>query len=174
MDFKASISRSRFFAFVLLVLALSSHGAFGQAISGNLVGTVVDPSGAAINSAEVQALKIDTAIATTTNRLTVKASGFRAVAQQVEVTLNKTGTLNVTLLPGAVTETVEVSGTAVVLDTTTAQLQSNYNDVLASELGLASIGNTGAGVLDLSMLSPRVANAGGLGDGTGPSIGGLR
>lgn len=191
MERRASVSRSGFSALVLLVAVLTVHGAFGQAISGNLVGTVIDSSGAFVNNAEVQALKIDSGLATTTKtsnageyrfenlpvgayRVTVKASGFRAVVQQVEVTLNKTGTLNVTLSPGAATETVEVLGTAVPLDTTTAQLQSNYNDLLASQLGLASLGNTGAGVLDLSMLSPGVANAGGLGSGTGPSIGGQR
>ena len=52
----------------------------------------------------------------------MKASGFKAVTQQVEVVLNQTGTLNVTLTPGATSETIEVSGVAAVIDTTSAQI----------------------------------------------------
>ena len=41
--------------------------------------------------------------------------------------LNQTGTLNVTLTPGAASETIEVSGVAATIDTTSAQIQTNYN-----------------------------------------------
>src|SRR6476646_1547876 len=126
---------------LLALLAVSSSAAYGQAISGDLVGTVVDSSGAAVATATVNATNLATGVATntTTNgtggyhlenllvgsyRIMVRAEGFRPVVQQVDIVLNKTGTLNVTLTPGATSETIEVSGVAAIIDTTTAQLQS--------------------------------------------------
>ena len=47
------------------------------------------------------------------------------MTQQVDMVLNQTGTLNVTFSPGAATETVEVSGVATVLDTSSAQISSS-------------------------------------------------
>ena len=79
-----------------------------------------------------------------------------------------------TLTPGATSETIEVSGVAAVIDTTTAQLQSTYNDRLSQDLGIASAGGLGAGVLNLSLLSPGVSQASSLGTGSGPSVGGQR
>ena len=176
---------------LLALVAVSSSGAYAQAISGDLVGTVVDSSGAAVPSATVNAANLATGIVTTTRsngtggyrlenlpvgsyRITFIAEGFRPIVQQVEVVLNKTGTLNATLTPGATSETIEVSGVAAVIDTTTAQLQSTYNDRLSQDLGIASAGGLGAGVLNLSLLSPGVSQASSLGTGSGPSVGGQR
>ena len=139
---------SKFRAFVtglalLSLMALGSGLAYGQAISGNLVGTVVDSSSAVVTNASVAATNLGTGLTTTTTtgstggyrfenlpvgtyKITVKASGFRTVTQQAEVELNKTGTVNVTLSPGAATETVEVSGEAPIIDTSTAQLGTTY------------------------------------------------
>ena len=173
------------------LIAVSSSGAYGQAISGDLVGTVVDSSGAAVAGATVNATNLATGVVTNTAtngtggyhlenlpvgnyRITVTAGGFRPIVQQVEVVLNKTGTLNATLTPGATSETIEVSGVAAVIDTTTAQLQSTYNDRLSQDLGIAAAGGTGAGVLNLSLLSPGVAQSSAMGAGSGPSVGGQR
>ena len=57
------------------------------------------------------------------------------------------------------------------IDTTTAQVQSTYETKQASDLPSASIGQ---GVLNLSLLSAGVASSGGVGVGTGPSVGGQR
>jgi hypothetical protein len=176
---------------LLSLLALSIGLAYGQAISGNLVGTVLDSSGAAVANAEVTATNVGTAqiipgrtnntgefrfdnLPIGTYKITVKASGFRTTTEQAEVQLNKTGTVNVSLSPGAATETVEVSGEAPIIDTTTAQLGTTFNDRFSQDLGLTSTGGTGGGVLNLSLLSPGVTNASALGDGMGPSIGGQR
>jgi hypothetical protein len=173
------------------LLALSVGLAYGQAISGNLVGTVWDSSGAAVANAEVTATNLGTAqlIPSRTNntgefrfenlpigtyKITVKATGFRTTTEQAEVQLNKTGTVNVSLAPGAATETVEVSGEAPIIDTTTAQLGTTFDSRLSTDLGLTSAGGSGAGVLNLSLLSPGVTNATAMGDGVGPSIGGQR
>jgi hypothetical protein len=188
------VSKLKIFAFVLALLSLMALGsglAFGQAISGSIVGTVVDSSSAVVTNASVEAFNVGTGATVTsktsgtggyrfenlpvgTYRVTVKASGFKAVTQQVDVVLNQTGTLNVTLSPGAATETIEVSGTAAILDTSSAQISSSYNERYSKDLGITSAGGTGAGVLNLSLLSPGVTQASALGLGVGPSVGGQR
>ena len=188
------VSKLKIFAFGLALLSLMALGtglAFGQAISGSIVGTVVDSSAAVVTNASVEALNVGTGATVTTRtggtggyrlenlpvgtyRVTVKASGFKAVTQQVDVVLNQTGTLNVTLSPGAATETIEVSGTAAILDTSSAQISSSYNERYSQDLGITSAGGVGAGVLNLSLLSPGVAQASSMGLGTGPSVGGQR
>jgi hypothetical protein len=173
------------------LLTLSAGVAYGQAISGNVVGTVVDSTGAAVANADVSATNLGTAVVTSTNTggtgsyrfdnlpvgaytITVKASGFRATVVQVEVLLNHTGTVNATLTPGATNETVEVSGVAPTVDTSTAQLGTTYTDLYSQNLGITGTGGQGAGVLNLSLLNPGVTNANALGDGAGPSVGGQR
>jgi hypothetical protein len=165
---------------LLSLVAVASSGAYGQAISGNLVGTVVDSSSAVVANASVEATKIDTGITTTTTtgntgayrfenlpvgtyRIIVKSSGFKTAIQQVDVVLNQTGTLNITMTLGATSETIEVSGVAATIDTTSAQLQTTYDSRFSQDLGISSAGGTGAGVLNLS-----------LGIGVGPSVGGQR
>jgi hypothetical protein len=190
----SAVSKLKAFTFVLALLSLMALGsglAFGQAISGNLVGTVVDSSSAVVTNASVEATNLGTGATTEartgstggyrfdnlpagTYKITVKASGFRTTSQQAEVQLNQTGTVNVTLSPGAATETVEVSGEAPIIDTSTAQLGTTYTSQYASSLGLTGTGGQGGGVLNLSLLNPGVTNANAMGDGTGPSVGGLR
>ncbi len=176
---------------LLGLIAVSASGAYAQAISGALVGTVVDSSGAAVASASVNCTNLGTGttITTATNgtggyhlenlpvgtyRITVMASGFRPIVQQVDVVLNKTGTLNATLTPGATSETIEVSGVAATIDTSSAQIQTNYDTRFSQDLGITSTGGTGAGVLNLSLLSPGVSQSSSLGLGAGPSVGGQR
>ena len=83
---------------LLGLIAVTASGAFAQAISGALVGTVVDSSGAAVAGASVNATNLGTGttINTATNgtggyhlenlpvgtyRITVTASGFRPIVQ---------------------------------------------------------------------------------------------
>src|SRR6185437_1626774 len=94
--------------------------------------------------------------------------------QQVDIVLNQTGTLNVTLTPGATSETIEVSGVAATIDTTSPQLQTTYDEKFAQDLAVTSAGGLGAGVLNLSLLSPGVTQSSSLGLGAGPSVGGQR
>jgi hypothetical protein len=176
---------------LLALIAVNSIDAYGQAISGNLVGTVIDSSTAVVANASVEAMKIDTGVVTTTStsntgayrfenlpvgtyRIVVKNSGFKTAIQQVDVVLNQTGTLNFTLALGATSETIEVSGVAATIDTTSAQLQTNYDTRFSQDLGLTATGGTGAGVLNLSLLSPGVTQSSSLGLGVGPSVGGQR
>jgi hypothetical protein len=173
---------------LVCLIALPSVNLLGQAISGNLVGSVSDSTGAAVANADVEATNVGTNVTSkaTTNgsgeyridnlipgsyRVTAKSTGFKTISQTVDVQLNRTGTLNLTLVPGSASETVEVSGAPPLIDTTTAQLGTTYEQVAVQSIPTASIG---LGVINLSLLQAGVGSSGGLGAGTGPSIGGMR
>jgi len=188
---KTSVRIVRSFGFVLALLCLLGLGAvvaFGQAIDGNVVGTVTDASGAAVVGAEVTATNVATNVTAVgktngageyrfdhllvgTYRISVKMTGLKSISEQVDVEVSKTSTRNLSLQPGAVSETVEVSGTPPTIDTTTAQIQATYETRETQDLPTASVG---LGVLNLSLLQAGVSSTGGLGAGTGPSIGGQR
>ena len=188
----------RIFAFALALVALVALGAgaaYGQAITGNVVGTVADSSGAAVVNADISIVNVATGVGASnkTNgtgeyrfdnllagsyKVTVRSSGFRSTAVSVEVRLNTTSTANVKLEPGASTETVEVSGEAPIIDTTTTQLQNTFEGKTLQDLPIANLGvatnGQNLGVINLSLLDAGVGSTGGLGAGTGPSISGQR
>ena len=178
------------FLVLAIVLGLVFVGqTSAQVISGDLVGTVFDKTGAAVPGASVEAVNAETGVkysaqaddtgvyrfnnlpvgvynvsAWSANFAKTTVSGFR-------VELNKTSTLGITLeIKGAVTS-IEVSGAAVALDTTTATVSNTFEERLSSDLPAAT---TGSGVLNLSLLSSGVASSGGVGAGSGPSVGGQR
>jgi hypothetical protein len=170
------------------LLAISSGLAYGQAIDGNVVGTIVDSQGAAVAGADVTATNVATGVVATaktngageyrfdhlligTYRISAKMTGFKTISEQVDVQLNLTATRNLTLSPGSTTETIEVSGTPPTIDTTTSQLQNTYESKLIADSAAASVGS---GVINLSLLDAGVASSGGIGVGSGPSVSGQR
>lgn len=181
----------RLLAFMLSLLglvALSASLAYGQAIDGNIVGTVVDSQGAVVVGADVTATHVATNVVSTTKtngvgeyhfdhlpvglyKITARMTGFKAITEQVEVELNKTGTRNMNLTPGATSETIEVSGVPPTIDTTTSQLETTYVPTQLQDLPSATVGS---GVLNLSLLQAGVGSSGGVGAGSGPSVGGQR
>src|SRR5580700_6713048 len=192
---EASVNQNchRLFVFsCMAILALSLTivvAVSAQVISADLVGTVLDKTGAAVPRATVEAVNSETGVKYETqanengeyrfNNLpvgTYSVSGFSSsfattTINNFQLELNKTSTLQITLeIKGTVTS-IEVSGAAPALDTTTAQITSTFDQKLAADLPVASV--TG-GVLNLSLLSAGVATGGGIGAGTGPSIGGQR
>jgi hypothetical protein len=110
---------------LFLTVTLNCASAFAQAISGNLRGTVVDPSGAAVSGAAVEAVNLATNQRVTTStrsfgdylfsdlpagtyKITVSAPNFRTVTlDNIPVDINKTGTTNVKLEIGSSSTTVE-------------------------------------------------------------------
>jgi hypothetical protein len=160
-----------------------------QIISGDLVGTILDKTGAVVPGASVEALNVATGakyvtkasdlgeyrisnLPVGTYNVSASSPSFATtVINGFNVELNKTSSLAITLdIKGAVT-TVEVSGVAPSLDTTTAQLSSTFEDKQLADLPSAS---SGSGVLNLSLLGSGVATSGGVGVGSGPSVGGQR
>ena len=171
------------------VICLLAASLFGQATDGNLVGTITDASGAVIPGAQVKITNRATNIQTLSTSsasgeyrfnnipvgsydLSVTATGFGAMMEGgLAVELNKTVTVNISLQVGAVSQTLDVIEAPAAIDTTTAQVQSSFTAQQAKELPASSVGS---GVLNLSLLSAGVASSGGLGYGTGPSVGGQR
>src|SRR5262249_15710731 len=180
-------------AFACTLMFLATPG-FGQAIDGSLVGTVVDASGSAVPNVTINLENMATGVKSSakTNaageyrfnnvligryRLTASATGFTSTSlANVAVELNKTSTANLTLPVGSVSTTVEVSEAASTMDTTTAQVQSNFDSRMSQDLPMSSTDVPGRnqGALNLSLLSAGVASSGGVGVGNGPSVGGQR
>jgi outer membrane receptor protein involved in Fe transport len=114
--------------------------ASGQLANAAINGTVQDNSGGVIPDATVvlhnNAQNVDRSVTTNgvgyyvildiipgSYNLSVSKSGF-SVAQQTDITLvvNQTATINITLTPGVVSQTVNVQATAVALQASTAEL----------------------------------------------------
>jgi hypothetical protein len=159
-----------------------------QAVSGDLTGRISDASGAVVPNATVEAVNLGTSqkITTTTNsngeyrftnmpvghyKLTASGNGLSGGYADVKVDLNKTATANITAAVGAASTTVEVVSQAATIDTTTANIQTNYDSKQSESLPTASVG---LGVLNLSLLQAGVGSSGGVGAGTGPSVSGQR
>src|SRR5262245_5573027 len=119
----------------ILVGTLLSGTALGQAQDGNLVGSVLDSTGAAIPNAMVEVENIATGVKNTTTaddtgfyrfnnllignyKVTASAAGLAAGGREVLVELNKTTTANVTLAVGGVTTEVDVIDGQAILETT--------------------------------------------------------
>ncbi len=182
------------FAKVFLIAALlgtiSSGNVFGQAADGNLVGAVLDATGAVIGSAAVEAENSATGVKATTKsdesgfyrfnnllvgkyKVTASAPGFTAVTREIVVELNRTTTANLSMAVSGVTTEVSVTEAPPLIDTTTAIVANNYSTQLVTELPLAANPVAG-GVYNLSLTGAGVASSGGIGVGFGPSVGGQR
>ena len=123
-----------------LLSAFVTVGAVAQQITGSIAGTVTDAQGAVVPSATVQATNLDTGFfrSTTTGddgayrieylpigkySVAVEAQGFKKFLQQnLVLAVDETQTLNAMLAVGASSETVTVSATPPLVDTTTATL----------------------------------------------------
>src|ERR1700733_10325998 len=176
----------------LTIWLTAIHQLNAQVISGDLVGTILDQTGAVVPGARVEATKTDTGVNYETranetgeyrlNNLPVGTYSVSASAPNfatstingTSIELNKTSTLQITLEVKGTITSVEVSGAPATLDTTTAQLQSTFEAKDLGDSALTVSGGLGSGVLNLSLLSAGVATSGGVGVGTGPSVGGQR
>jgi hypothetical protein len=123
---------------VLLLLSLSTVVVWGQESRATLAGTVTDPQGALVPGANVEAKNMQTNVVSTTvtsgagvysisalnpgqYEITVSAAGFKSSVQSnVELRVGARRQLDFKLEVGAVSETVEVTGEAPLLETGTA------------------------------------------------------
>ena len=176
---------------VLAALIFLPVASFAQLVSGNLTGTIYDPTGAIVPNATVVVHNDATGVENTatstsageyhvvnlpagTYTVTVTAPGFAKVELKgVQVELNITATANATLQVGKAAATIEVTEAAAAIDTTTAQLQNTYASQQMMDLPSAGFSN-GSGVINLSLLAAGVSTAGAVGVGVGPSVGGQR
>ena len=167
---------------------------YGQATDSIIVGTIVDASGSAIAGARVAATNKDTNVryGTVSNsegdyrlnnipvgayEVTAAATGFTSASViGVQLELNRTATVNLSMAVGSVSTEVVVSESAAPIDTSTSQLQSTFGSDIARDMPGAGISKAinGPGIYNLSLNGAGVAMAGGIGIGTGPSVGGQR
>jgi len=172
---------------------LSAHG---QATTGGIRGVVTDQNGAVVSGGKVTLTRKSTGGTQTveTNSsgqyeftnlqpaddyaISVEAQNFKNVSlTDVRVSVNQTTDLPVQLAPGLVTEIVTVTaGGAELVDTTSANLSKAFSSRQVVELAQTTAGPAGspAGVNNLALLAPNVSSSGGVGVGTGGSVGGQR
>ena len=184
------------FLWVMLFAVSCVISAYGQATTGSIRGVVNDQNGAVVSGAKVTLTRKSTGGTQTaetnssgqfdfTNLLpaddysvSVEAPNFKTAAlTDVKVSVNQSTDLPVQLLPGQVTETVTVTAGGVELvDTTSANLSKAFSSRQVVELAQTTAGPAGspAGVNNLALLAPNVTSSGGVGVGTGGSVGGQR
>jgi hypothetical protein len=165
-----------------------------QVTTGNVRGIVQDPTGAVLAGVKVTITNKQTNVTATTQssgqgeyrfndllpgeyNLTVEAQGFKTLSLNgVRVELNQTTDVPTQVQIGATSEVVEVAaGGTELVDTSTTTLSKGFNDRQAVELAQTNIGGAfGGGVNNLALIAPNVSSSGGVGVGTGGSVGGQR
>lgn len=139
---------------LIAILACASI-AYGQAGGASLNGQVTDTSGAAVTGAQISARNVDTNLAQIaisddqgqykisplppgSYSITIKKQGFETYVQAgIVLTVNQAATLNtITLKPGAVQETVNVTANAELLNTTSAEMSTMVNEAAVVQLPL--------------------------------------
>src|SRR6266404_8099805 len=142
--------RTPWLALPFLLLAIASV-LFGQASDGNLVGAVIDSSGAAIVNASVELSNTQTGIKSTsktdaqgvyrfnnilvgTYTLLTSMTGFANTSvKNIAVEANVTATVNVTMQIGATSSSVTVVESAPPIDTTTAHVSTTFTSQRSEE-----------------------------------------
>jgi len=140
---------------VSLVLLFSSF-AFAQRDLGTITGTVTDPSGAAVPGATITITNVGTgesatvqttatgdyarpALATGTYTVSSEAAGFRRASEQnVVVTAGSRIGVPFVMQVGQITETVEVTGQATLVQDESTQLGANLNSQAVTSLPLGA------------------------------------
>ena len=136
---------------ICLAILLCPSQTRSQALS-RINGDVVDQAGAEVPDAKVTVTNIDTNVSkstTTTSagtylitdlipgtyKVTVEKSGFKTfVSNAVVVVGGATSSANATLVPGTITETVEVIAPAVALQTEQPEVGTTINETLSQDL----------------------------------------
>jgi hypothetical protein len=160
----------KFLAVLLFALALFTSGRLLAGVTASISGTVADPTGAVVAGATVTATNVDTGVATTltTNAqgfysfqslplgnytISVQQRGFRGYAQTgLVLDVNSALVIDVQLQVGATTDKVEVSSTALHVDTESTQMGEVITGKEMTDVPLVTRSYT-----DLLSLQPGVA-----------------
>ncbi|MFZ4627933.1 MAG: TonB-dependent receptor domain-containing protein [Blastocatellia bacterium] len=138
----------------LILCLLAGTGAiWAQAVYGNIVGTVVDPAGAAVANARVVITDTQrqTSVTTTTNedgnftqrgliagtyQVRVESSGFKAAVVNVSVSVDQFSRADLKLEVGEVSQVVEISAEAPLLKTERADVAVTFTEKTVTNLPL--------------------------------------
>src|SRR5215813_2058599 len=136
-------------------LALLGPKAFGQAVYGNIVGTVLDQSGAAVPNAKVVITDTQRSVSfnTTTNndgnftqrfliagtyKVRVEAVGFKAALQTISVSVDQESRVDLKLEVGEVSQVVEISAEAPLLKTERSDVAVMFTEKAVTNLPIAN------------------------------------
>jgi hypothetical protein len=168
------MNTGRYLPFLLAFCGFwAAEDLMGQTSRGVLRGTVVDPSGAAVPNAQVHAENVGTNIRTTattsqdggyvfvslppgTYRVIAESTGFkRGLLNDVIVHIGETTRADLTLDIGALTETVEVTGSAVTITPDSATAGTVITSTEFDKLPLAGSSRSRIAT-DFALLTPGV------------------
>lgn len=144
--------RKAIFSFALFML-LAPVTAFGQAVYGNIVGTVTDSQGAAVANAKVVITDTarQTSVTTATNsdgnftqrgliaglyQIRIEASGFKSAVSNVTVSVDQETRAELKLEIGELTQVVEISAEAPLLKTERSDVAVTFNEKTVTNLPL--------------------------------------
>jgi len=164
-------------AITILLLTLLCAGTALAQFSGTIKGVVQDPSGATVPSAKIELLNTATGVSKTTTsdsygnyefvslapgayQVTVDTAGFAKEAVNVTLETNQTLNVPITLTVKALTQTVEVTGAAPVLNTAETRNQMTMENQAVAELPVA-----GRQLVTLANMAPGVTGLGSVGNG---------
>lgn len=137
---------------IFLLAALSTGLAHSQAVNATLVGTITDASGAVIVNAKISIVETQTGVGRTGNTndsghyafpnvppgtyaVTAEQAGFKkATRSGVDVLVDTTTRVDLTLIPGQITETIEVTAEAAALQTDRADIGRKIETVQLANL----------------------------------------
>ncbi|HVH89106.1 MAG TPA: TonB-dependent receptor [Terriglobales bacterium] len=137
---------------IACALSITAVAMFGQAVNGTLLGTLTDSSGAVVPGAQVTITETGTGIPHSTQSnasgnfvfpnlppgmysITSEAHGFKKETRtDVRLDVNQTVRVDMTMQPGAVTETVEVTGAVPLLKTDRADVSQNIETTQLEQL----------------------------------------
>jgi hypothetical protein len=156
---------------LLTIVLVIPRVAPGQEVTAGITGTITDPSGAAVAGAKVTAKDVlrGTTWPTETNAagiydlprlpvstydVTVEVAGFQTIVQKgIVLELDQKARVDLQLKLGAVTQTVEVTGAAPLLQTDTMQVGTVITSKVNQDLPLAT-----RNYIELTLLAPGVTN----------------
>jgi outer membrane receptor protein involved in Fe transport len=153
----------------ILALSVGSGNVFAQATaSGTIQGTVTDTTGAAVSGAQVVAKSKATDSVRTASTgdtgyfrfellpvgvytVTVSKTGFAGIAQTIEILIGQTATVNAELKTGSMSEIIEVTSEAPLVDQAKTDVSQTITPKEVEELPMV-----GRDVANLAYLAPGV------------------
>jgi hypothetical protein len=149
----------RWICVLLLVVAVSAAITFAQAVNASLVGTITDSSGAALPNAKVTLTETNTGVSRSFNTnesgnytfsdlppgtytVTAEQTGFKKASRPgVDVVVNTTGRVDLSLELGQLTETVEVTAGTLLLQTERADTGRSVETKAVQDLPIGTSHN---------------------------------
>ncbi|MBL8150786.1 MAG: TonB-dependent receptor, partial [Blastocatellia bacterium] len=188
--FRLLLCKSLSIVAMTLLITVCVASANAQSTFGNVRGVVQDETGAVVSGAKVTITDKRTNNSFTTQssgegayqfnnllpgeyQISVEASGFKTLALTgVKVELNQTTDVPTILAVGTTGEIVEISASgSELVETTTTTLSKSFDSRQTVELAQTA---AGGGIYNLALIAPNVSSSGGVGVGSGGSIGGQR